>query len=104
MKMQRATKKLQITLAFLFATVLFIGLLSGCTSKEEAGTSSDIPTKTISLYIDKKEGVDDKKCANQNIDLGTSTPSDINKEPEIVSVTISAAGDTTLGINTKMSI
>lgn len=103
MKMQRATKKLQTTLAFLFATVLFIGLLSGCTSKEEAGTSSDIPTKTISLYIDKKEGVDDKKFANQNIDLGTSTPSDINKEPEIVSVTISAAGDTTLGINTKMS-
>jgi hypothetical protein len=98
--MQGTTMRLKTMLIFLLAALLFILLFTSCTKNIDM---DNVSAKTSYPQKDKEEDSNDKKHAAINTDLSTSIPSDPGNEPEIVRITISAAGDTTLGINSKMS-
>ncbi len=84
--------------AILAASVTLMALLSGCADgKVNNAPTPGIPTETPDLIAESPKATDER---NDPTSTPTSTPT---REPEVVSITISAAGDCTLGINYKMT-
>ncbi|MGI6570005.1 MAG: CapA family protein [Caldicoprobacterales bacterium] len=115
MRSGRNAKYLRILILLTALTVAAIYLLAGCAP----GTGSESLPTAANTYTPAPDSENNKETANPGSNSETAGPgmpaadtedeirkntdAEITKEPEIVSVTISAAGDCTLGVNSTMS-
>ncbi|HHU49278.1 MAG: CapA family protein [Caldicoprobacterales bacterium] len=103
MKLKAISRKLGTAALILSVFLVLINMLTGCAQERGTGISpAENNTETIPPNQDKNPEIAEPD-PNTDILPSTNSKAGTVKQPEVVSVTISAAGDCTLGINYTMS-